>query len=170
MLSIVFSCSSPASDKLPPAPAHVKAVHAFLQGKNLSTKKVGFFDNLTVNTVTEIKWIDISNEKDPMNKEVAEEELAFSLQFLNDTAVSISKKEKKFEGKYVVNDILDEYADEKPGIRLRITYADPESGFADMFMSDVIYSFLVIGLDDKKIILQTPRSINRQKLISLMSE
>jgi hypothetical protein len=34
----------------------------------------------------------------------------------------------------------------------------------------VTYTYAVLGLDAKRIMLETPRSINRQKLISIMSE
>lgn len=161
-------CSSPA-DKAPAAPSGIKAVQDFIKGKKLAVKKLGFYDNLTVNGETEVKWLDLANEKDKTTKGAVESEMGLALQFVNDTAVIILKEGKTYSGTYAVDDAVNESGDENPGLKLRITYPDPEFSF-DGTAGEVTYTYAVLGIDDKRIMLQTPRSINRQKLISLMSE
>ncbi len=169
---VIFAACSPGSTDAPtPPPANIKAVQDFVKVKKLVTKKLGFYGSLTVNGVKEIAWIDVANEKDKMTKEVADEEMRFGLQFLNDSTVTVLKKNKAYIGSYTVDDITDEFFKEEPGIKLRVSFADPDmTDIGGQAMSKVTYSFLVMGLNDKQILLQTPRSINNKKLISLLSE
>lgn len=169
---MLFSACSEKTEPVPPAPANTKAVMDFVKGKKLQAKQVGFFGNITVNGVKEIEWLDVSGEKDKTKKDAASEELNFSLQFINDTAVTIRKKDKTFTGTYVIDDKTAEMEDEKPGIKLKISFADPDFnlGFGGGAPMEVTYTYPVLGLDSKRLMLETPRSINRQKLISIMSE
>ena len=156
-------------ETIPAAPNGTKAVQDFVKSKKLTVKSLGFFDNFSVNDKKEVKWIDMAKEKDEMTKEVANEEMTFSLQFINDTAAIVLKKGGSFTATYSVVELKEKEGEDEPGVRLKLTYLDPEMSFGGV-ASAATYSFVVLGLDDKRMMLQTPRSINRQPLISIMSE
>jgi hypothetical protein len=167
---VVASCNSePKTESALPAPANAKQLQDFVKGKKLAVKKVGFYGMLTVNNVREVKWLDVAAEKESMMKESAEKEMALSIQFVNDTAIKVIKEGKTYDGTYAVSDKQNNEGEKEPTFKLNLTYVDPEFSFGGE-ASKVTYSYPVIGLDDKKIMLETPRTVNRQKLIALMSE
>lgn len=155
------------TEKTPPPPANIKAVTDYLNGKKLRVDRVGFYGSVLQNTERKIEWLDTLKEKNDMVKSAAGEEMSLGLYFQNDTAVVIFKKNKQFTGVYSVDDSPGEGENEQDGIKIRISYADPDFGFGDL-PTVVTYTYRVIGLDDARILLETPRTINRQKLISLM--
>lgn len=168
LLTSMAGCSA-EKETIPDAPKDAKAVLDFVKGKKLTVKSLGFYDNFTINDKKEVKWLDIKKEENNMIKEVATEEMGFSLQFVNDTAVTVIKKAASFTGTYTVDELTEKKDDEEPGIKLKLTYFDPEMSFGG-FSSPVTYAFDVLGLDEKRMMLKTPRTINRQNLISMMSE
>ncbi|MBK8611030.1 MAG: hypothetical protein IPL84_14090 [Chitinophagaceae bacterium] len=168
---IIFStpgCSA-KTEQVPAAPANAKAVQDFINGKKLAVKQIGFFGLITVNGTKDVEWLDLAKEKDEITTKAAGEEMGLVLQFINDTAVTIVKKGKQYTGTYTIDDKAGEAENEQPGIKLKISYADPDFGFGGTPM-DVTYTYPVIGLDAKRIMLETPRTINRQKLITIMAE
>ncbi|MGB4844336.1 MAG: hypothetical protein WBP16_07715 [Ferruginibacter sp.] len=165
---IAAGCSE-KKDTVPVAPANSKAVLDFIKGKKLVTKSIGLYDNFIVNGVKEVKWMDVAKEKNDMIKEVVTEEMSLSLQFINDTAVTVLKNGKTYNGTYRVDDKTDGDLDEKAGIKLKLTYNDPDAGFG-MGLTELTYSYPVLGIDEKRIMLETPRSVNRQNLIALLTE
>lgn len=164
----LFACSQKKETNLP-VPANEKAVYDFVQGKKLTVQSVGFYDNLSFNDVKEVKWLDIQKEENTMIVEVATEEMSLGMHFINDTAVTVSKKGKEFAGTYKIITTTEPKDEEPAGIQLKLSYADPESGFGGELMN-VTYTYIVLGLDNKKLLLQMPRTINRQNLLALMSE
>ena len=168
-LVLFASACKQSKETVPPAPANVKAVQDFVKGKKLSTKSVGFYSMLEVNGVKDVKWLDLAELKDGMTKKAATEELSLALQFVNDTAVVVTKNGKNFTGTFAVVSDTGVKENENPGIKLKLMYADPDMSFGDM-LTDLTFSYIVLGLDDKRIMVQTPRTINRQNLIALMTE
>ncbi len=166
---ILFSCSS-SGDTIPPAPANSKEVQQFVKGKKLQTAKTGFYGNLTVNGKTEVEWIDAAKTENKFIKEAVEEQKDFVLQFTDDTTVVVFTKDTSYTGTYKADDEADQYDDGRQGVKLRITYVDPSFTFGNSEPSPVTYTYFVLGLDEKRLLLELPRDINRRKLVSLFSE
>ncbi|HMR90933.1 MAG TPA: hypothetical protein PKC69_01410 [Chitinophagaceae bacterium] len=167
----VLSCSSEKSSTLPPAPGSVAQVKDFLKGKKIGTQKTGFYASLVINDKPEMEWIDVQTEKGEYEKQVAEELKQFSLQFVNDTAVRVESKGKTYDGTYVVDDKTDEFDKGKEGIKLRVTYNDPDMSFGGLEgPQEVTYTYFVKGIDSKSLLLQFPREVNRRPVIGLMTE
>lgn len=168
-LSLVFiSCADKGMETLPARPADVAAAKAFIKGKRFSTEKTGFFGNLTINDKTEMEWIDMKTEKEKYAKDAAEQQSKFALQFINDTAVTVFKKDTSFTAAYVIDNKADEDDEEKQSIKLRVSYPDPEFSFAGMEVSVVTYTYTILGAEKNKLLLQLPQSVNRRKLVSLL--
>ena len=112
---------------------------------------------------------DTKKENNKITKDATAEALDLSLQFINDTAATVFKKGQSFPATFFIDEVTGEQEDETPGIKLHISFIDPDFSFGND-LSKITYTYHVLGLDGKKIMLETPRSINRQKLITLMSE
>lgn len=168
VLTLLAACSDKGMETLPAKPADVAAAKAFVKGKKFSTEKTGFFGNLTINDKTEMEWIDIKTEKEKYAKDAAETQKYFALQFINDTSVTVFKKDTSFTAAYAIDNEAGEYDEEKQGIKLRLSYADPEFSFEGMQTSLVTYTYIMLGAEKDKLLLQLPQSVNRRKLVSLL--
>jgi hypothetical protein len=163
--TIFLSCSSnKAGNTLPAAPASVAAVKKILNGTSYKADKAGF---RLFSTDKEIKWLEPKPE-DKMEKEVVGKVKTTQLNFVNDTSCLVVIAGKDYSGTYVVDDTIT--YEEKPGIKIRISYVDEEFKFGDGPASMVTYTYIVEGISDKKLLLQTPRSLNSKNIIILMSK
>lgn len=176
---ILFGCVENKKDSLPAKPQDVNSVQALIKGKKYTTQKVGFYSNLTVNEQTDMDWIDIAEKKEQLAKDpnnitaetelkAAEREMKFGVQFVNDTLATVFSNDSNFPATYIIDDVVDDYSKDKESVKLRLRYADPSFAFGNEPAMEMTYTFVVDGADDKSLLLQTPRTINRQPLISLL--
>lgn len=165
----LYSCSS-GSDTIPAAPAGVKEVQDFVKGKKLATQKTGFYSNLTVNGKQDVEWADAEKEENKVIREAINDEKKFALQFINDSIVTVFSKDTSYSSTYKIDNEADQYDEVKEGVKLRISYVDPSFKFGNMEPSPVTFTYLVAGVDKKGLLLELPRTINRRKLVSLLSE
>lgn len=164
---ILQACTAEKVKSLPPFPTSVKAVQDMVKGKNFTTTATGFYGAITVNDVKEVEWIDTTKEKEAMVKGVVAETSSFKLKFVNDTAVTVMLKNVTYKGAYKVEDVVNE--NEQAGIKLRITYVDPSFSFGSTEGMEVTYTYLVKGMDEKSLLLELPREVNRRKIVSLLA-
>jgi hypothetical protein len=168
-LLFICSCSSKESPATQ-APSFVKAVQDEIKGKKYKVEKAGthsvFADD------KEIQWLEPKkDDKDQLNKfenQIVADAKSLQLDFVNDTSVTVIIKDKTYSGTYLLNDTTKE--DEKPGIKLRISYVDEEFKFGDGPASLVTYTYIVEGVSNKSILLETPRSMNDRKIVVLMNK
>lgn len=176
---ILFGCVENKKDSLPAKPQDVNSVQALIKGKKYTTQKVGFYSNLTVNEQTDMDWIDIAEKKEQLAKDpnnitaetelkAAEREMKFGVQFVNDTLATVFSNDSNFPATYIIDDVVDDYSKDKESVKLRLRYADPSFAFGNEPAMEMTYTFVVDGADDKSLLLQTPRTINRQPLIILL--
>ncbi|MBL7744038.1 MAG: hypothetical protein JNN00_11235 [Chitinophagaceae bacterium] len=166
MLAILNSCSSkPGTVVLPGAPASIKAVQDELKGKNYKTEKAGthspFKDDKT------IEWLE-PKAGDKFEKGIDDDTRTLQLDFSNDTAVTVTYKDKTYTGTYAVDDVTGE--EDRPGIKLRVSYVDEDLKFGDGPATKVTYTYIVEGIGDKSLLLETPRSMNNRKIVVLMGK
>jgi hypothetical protein len=167
---VLFSCGN-GDMKIPDPSKDVNSVKTILKGKTFVADKTGFFGVLTVNDKQEASWIDPKTETEQLALEVAEEiNGKFSLSFVNDTAVNLISKALTTTGTYVVDDAVGEHDKGVTGIKLRLSYVDTTMsfGFGNSSPMTMTYTYLVKGINDKELLLQLPRDINRQPLIALL--
>ena len=176
---ILFSCVENKKDSLPAKPQDVNSVKTLVKGKKYTTQKAGFYGNLTVNGQTDVDWIDIAEKKEQLAKDpnnftvetelkAVERETKFAVQFVNDTLATVFSNDANFSATYTIDDIVGEYDEDKKGVKLRLRYADPSFAFSNEPAMEMTYTFVVDGADDKSLLLQTPRTINRRPLIILL--
>ena len=166
---IVFmACNGKSGETIPGRPANAVEVRKLIIGKKYTTQKTGFFGNLTINDKTEMEWIDAGTEREKYAKEAAIEQKKFQLQFLTDSTLTLYKKDTSFSASYKLDEEVGEYDEEQQGVKLRISYVDPEFKFGGEG-SEITFTYVVLGAEGKKLLLQLPQSVNRRKLISLLS-
>ena len=174
---LLASCSSNETKEaketkeivLPGAPSSVKAVQDNIKGKKYKVEKAG--THSLISTDKDITWLE-PKEDNKFEKEIVDESKSLQLDFVNETSVTITMKKKAkdttYQGTYVVDTLTSE--DEKPGIKLRISYEDDEFKLGDARFSKVIYTYLVEGINEKSLLLETPRSMNNRKIVVLMNK
>jgi hypothetical protein len=100
-------------------------------------------------------------------KDYLKERMAFTIEFVNDTAAILNDENKKITGTYKFDNETSE--DEKEGIKLRISYRDSSVSFpgaaGPMIMT---YTFAIAGADEKALLMELPRSYNNRKVAVLM--
>ena len=177
---MLLSCTeNKKEESLPAKPKDVNSVQTLIKGKKYTTKKLGFYDIIFVDGEKGVKWIDVAEKQKPLAKnpddnftkmelEPIEEELKFGVQFVNDTAATVFVRDTSFAASYVVNDGVGQYDEVKEGIKIRLTYTDPSFSFGGGEPMEMTVTYVVIGADDKRLLVQTPRSIDRKPLISLL--
>ena len=176
---MLFSCGQDKKDSLPVKPQDLNSVKTLIKGKKYTTQKTGFYGTITVNDETTVNWIDIAEKKKQLAKKTnnmtaqteltaAESELKFAVQFINDTAAKVFLNDESIPATYAVDNIVDDYGNGKESVKIRLTYVDPSFSFGNEPASEMTFTFLVVGADEKSLLLQTPRTINRQPLISLL--
>ncbi|MBL7740413.1 MAG: hypothetical protein JNK14_14445 [Chitinophagaceae bacterium] len=163
---LIQACSSgPGTTALPGAPVSVKAVQDEVKGKRYKAEKAGthspFKDDKT------IEWLEPKAE-DKFEKGIADDSKTLQLEFFNDTSVTVNYKSKSYTGTYVVDEVTGE--EERPGIKLRVSYIDEEFKLGDGPATKVTYTYIVDGLNDKSLLLETPRSMNNRKIVVLMNK
>ena len=167
-IGIIISSCSPGNSKkdaVPDPPSSVKAVHETIKGKKYKAGKAGIHS--LISTDKEIQWLDPGKE-DKFEKETAEESMTLQFDFINDTSITVAYKNKTYNGTYAVDDASGE--GDKPGIKLRVSYVDEEFKFGEGPASKFTYTYIVEGIGDKSILLQTPRSMNQRNIVVLMNK
>jgi hypothetical protein len=160
------ACSSKTgSASLPARPASAKAVQDGLKGNKYKAEKAGTHSPFKDDT--EIGWIMTGKETD-FERKIANEATSLQLHFTNDTTVLVSANNKTYNGTYFADDKQGE--DETPGIRLRISYIDEEFAFGNATPESITYTYIVEGINDKSLLLETPRSMNNRKIVVLMNK
>ncbi len=166
---LVISCSSGTKEipTLPPPPASVKAVADYIKSNYYDVLKAGFYSNLSINDKREIEWVDTAKEENSVIKKSVRDELLLRLQFGEDSTMSVHKKDTSYAATYKIDDVRDEKEEGQPGIKLRISYRDPSFSFGNETPL-VTYTWVILGMNEKYLLLQTPQTINQKKLISLL--
>lgn len=167
MSVLMYSCSDNSSGRLPEKPGSVQEVKDLLKTKEFMTERTGFLSSITINDKTEIEWINVDKEKDKYAKEAAVGQKKFALKFENDSMVTLFKKDTNFAAIYQIDNEVGEYDEGEEGIKLRVSYSDPEFNFAGAD-SPVTFTYVVLGAEGDKLLLQLPQTINRRKLVSLL--
>ena len=164
---IIISCNLSGSKKIavPDPPSSIKSVHETLKGKKFKVEKAG--THSLISSEKDIEWLDPKAEN-KFEKEMADESATLQFDFKNDTSITFTYKNKTLDGTYAVDDASGE--GDKPGIKLRISYLDEEFRIGNGPASKVTATYVVEGISDNSLLLQTPRSMNQRMIVVLMNK
>ncbi len=169
---LIFSCgnSGEKTEKLslPSKPGMADEVLSTIKGKNYSADKIATLSPFEMDAANPYTWFDEQKDTASFTKNFLKENLAMKLQFKNDTAVTLIDDNKKTEAIYKLDTTVME--EEKPGIKLRISYPDSSVNFFGLTEPMIMtYTFYILGINEKKLLIETPRSYNNRKVIMLLS-
>ncbi len=167
IVALTSSCTSNNSKKaaMPEPPVSIKAVSETIKGNKYKTEQAGIHSLIT--TDKEVQWLE-PNKEEKFEKDMVDESKTLRFDFINDTAVTVAYKGKTYNGSYSVDDVTGE--NDNTGIKIRVSYVDEQFKFGDGPASKVTYSYIVEGINDKSILLQTPRSMNQRNIVVLMNK
>jgi hypothetical protein len=170
---IIISCSNnnkeTAATALPPKPASTDAVLNIIKQKNYTAEKIATLSPFEMDKENPYDWFDEKKDTSSFTKTFLKERLGMQLRFKNDTSVSLIDDNKTTEAIYKLDTIIKE--EEKPGIKLRISYPDSSMSFPGVTEPMIMtYTFNVLGIDEKSLLLETPRSYNNRKVVALLKK
>jgi hypothetical protein len=168
---IIISCTNnskgTAAMALPSKPASIDAVLNIIKQKNYKAEKIATLSPFEMDKENPYDWFDEKKDTSSFAKRFLNERLSMKLQFKNDTAVLFIEDNKTIEGTYKLDTIINE--EEKPGIKFRISYPDSSMSFPGVTEPMIMtYTFNVLGIDEKNLMLETPRSYNNRKIAVLL--
>lgn len=165
---LLISCNGKKEATIPGPPSSTTAVKEIINGKTFITSRVGTLSAFA-NGIDKEKpfiWLDDEKESDKFTKDYETERKKFQLVFVNDTTIRITDDGKTWDAVYKLDDAVQE--DEKPGIRLRISYEDKEGsmGFPGTTTPMMLTSsYLVAGIGENEMIVEAPRKFNNRPVI-----
>lgn len=168
-VTALSSCSSNTSTiiQLPAKPASIDDAAKTVKGKSYETKKVAIVSVFEMDKENPYQWMNDMDDTTTHFRDYLKKRMSFSLRFINDTTVTLNEEGKETSATYKFDTETGE--DEKEGIKLRISYPDDSMSFpgvdGPMIMT---YSFLLTGVDESSLLLETPGSYNNRKVAVLM--
>lgn len=163
LLVFLVACKNNASDKkeiiVPAAPLSVANVKAEVKNKEYKVNEVGTIDFFNPD---ELEWSSASGDTSKFFKDYVSERKNFSLHFINDSAVQMQDEKKAIAAHY-------DLQKDSSGILLKIQYPDSTFSFNPGETMMMTSTFKIRGVDDNgQLLLETPREINRRKVVVLM--
>ncbi len=171
-MSCLIACSQKKENSLP-APVSKSAVQKLITGKTFVTSRIGTLSPFASGLDKEepYKWFDEEKELNDFAKKYQAERIEFVLQFVNDTLVKITDDGKTWDAVYKIDEgVKDE---EKAGMKFRFIYPDIEGtmSFPGATEPMVLTStYLIAGVNDNAMIVETPRQFNRSTVVLWMKE
>jgi hypothetical protein len=162
-LLFLMACSSKPA--MPEAPTTLEATTKMLTGKNWVAVKVGILSPFQTEGKSSYDWLDDMKEPDEFIKTTLNEMAGLQFKFVSDTLANVSGvKDAPAEQKYAV---AAGEEDDASKVKLEFTYEGPDF-FDNTKKSVMTYSYPVLGISDKALILATPRSVNDRRVVVMM--
>jgi hypothetical protein len=166
---LFFSCSDSSKTSVPAAPTSMEQAKGQMKNGEFTVEKVGF-SSMFMGEAEPVKWEEEMKDTTKFFRDFVADRKDFSLHFTSDTSVNVRVGKTSYKGTYSLDTLLGE-EEKVNSMKLRISYPDPEFQFpgADQ-LSDITYTYKVRGIDDKKLVLETPRSWNRSNVYLLLQK
>ena len=157
------SCSEDKTTAIPKAPLSAESAKLHFRNKDYSTIKIGL---VTGGPEKLVEWMDeMKDSTSDLFREIVEDGKKFRLHFLDDKTVEVTVEDKKAVAGYTVDDLVKE--GENEGTKLRLIF--PENNIPDSTnRMPSTYSFLVKGVDGRKLLLGIPRNYDNRPVVLLM--
>ncbi len=166
------------TNTVPPAPTSVSNVLTSIKGKQYKVHKMGLHSSFTMDTINPINWD--SKDTSSFYKNFEKNQLEFTISFNSDSIANFTLLKGGFSNNAantqakgvfnVDNENKKGYDDEieKSGIKIRLVYIDSIDFGGNKTASTITQSYLVTGINDKELLLETSSEFNRQKVILWM--
>ena len=153
--------------ELPPTPASIEAVVKTITGKKYKTAELALVSNLISDKNNPYEWFDQIKDTTPFFKNYEKQKMKLAIHFINDTAAGVTDDAATNKTTWKLDN--QPKSDETPGIFLRLTMQKDEALVpGQVGKSTITFSYKVLGVDDKQLLLETPNMFNSRKLAVLM--
>lgn len=169
MALVIYSCSN--EDKplsiFPDYPASLASVKETVKGKSFSVAEVAIISPFAMDKENPYEWMDGKKDSSAFTMQFRNARLEMKLKFINDSIVSLTDDYKTTEATYR----FDTAAGPPKKGNMALLLSIPN---ANMFIPGttipmmMTYTYSIHGADDKRLLLETPRSFNNQKVVVLM--
>lgn len=174
---IFFACSDSGKNSgsgkasVPAAPTSMQQVKDQVKKGNYTVEQVGF-SRLFMGEAEPVQWEDQMPDTSRMYRNFVAERKKLRFEFTGDSTMNVHTGTASYPGSYSVDTLVEEDDEEKANsMKLRISYADPEFQFpGDTTPSKVTYTYKVRGVDENRLMLQSPHSYNRSYTVLLMKK
>lgn len=172
LLSVILfftACTNdqPGSMYLPAKPVSTETAYQLVKGKTFDTKYVATLSPFAMDNKSPYEWMDEKKDSSKFSRDYLKARMAFSLQFINDSSILIHDDGKTINGTFKMDSEI--FENEKEGLKLRISYPDTSMSFPGMTEPMIMtFAFLIAGVDEKNLLLETPRSYNNRRVAVLM--
>lgn len=172
-IAFFFSCNNNSNEPkqettdIPATPAGIEAVAKTVIGKNFTAYKIATLSPFEMDKENPYDWLDDKKDTTAFTRNYVAERMKMKLNFINDSTVQLTDEDKITEGTYKLDTLSSE--DEKPGIKLRISYSDTSMNFPGVTEPMIMTStYTVLGINNESLLLEMPRSFNNRKIAVLM--
>jgi len=169
------SCSNETKTQngvnVPGAPKDLGTVKTTLVGKNYEMNQAGVLSPFKMDADNPIEWFSTEKDTSRFFKDFLDDVMKTSFAFSNDSVVNFVSGKTSATGKWKLDEEQGE--DEKPGIKLRITYEDTTGSFGfgnSTEPMEMTFTYLVSGLGENSLLLELPREYNRRKVVALLNK
>lgn|GEM_PF-5353906 len=168
ILSLV-ACKNVSKPGLPAAPAAAADVKNSIMGKSYTVETIGLLSPFHGDS--SINWDILKEDTTAFFQKWAKEQMIFTAAFSKDSSSDFYTPfdKKKTTGTYAVDtDPNLGYDEPRPGIKLRLRYLGSMGFSGDTTQSMMTLSFLVRGVNDKELVLETGQSFNNRPVVVWM--
>jgi hypothetical protein len=159
----LLACSS--KTPMPEAPASSGAAATLLAGKTWTVTRIGTVSPHGAEGKLTYEWLDEMKEVDDFTKKNLSELAGMQLKFVNDTLANVTGvPDSPLEQKYSIT--IDENVDLSAPI-LQFSY-EGESLFGGDEKMMMTYSYPIYGINEKSLVLGTPRSVNDRPVVVML--
>lgn len=161
------ACGNNKTALLPPAPANVNAVVKTITGKKYKATGLALISTLISDKNNPYEWFDQIKDTISFFRNYEKEKMKFAIHFINDTAAEVGDEAAINKATWQLDS--QPKSDETPGTFLRLTMEKDETLIPGQAgKSTITFSYKVLGVDDKHLLLETPNMFNSRKLAVLM--
>jgi hypothetical protein len=165
------SCNNKETINKPAAPSTVKEVTTVIAGKSYKTTRLGILSPFAMDSANPVNWNIEKEDTTKFFRDYAKTQGTFTLSFSKDSSCSFfdCSQKKNINASYAADNDPKMSSDEmKAGIKIRIHYKDSLEFGATKTAADMTQTYLVRGMNDKELLLETGNSYNDRKLVVWM--
>ena len=162
----IFGCANSKTVN-PPAPANADAVAKAIKGKKFKTTELALISNLVADKNNPYEWFDEIKDTTAFFRNYEKERMKFGVNFFNDSSAEVTDEAGVNKATWKIDD--QPKSDETAGVFLRLSMEKQEAFMPGQTgLSTITFTYKVLGIDDKQLLLQTPNMFNSRKIAALM--
>jgi len=163
----IISCGNKKTVQLPPAPASTDAIVKTVKGKKYKTSDLALISNLAADKNNPYEWFEEIEDTTAFFRNYEKQKRKLQISFINDSTAEVTDDVETNKATWKIDD--QPKNDEKPGQFLRLTMEKSEALIpGQVGKSTITFSYKVLGIDDKSLLLETPNMFNSRKIAALM--